>query len=197
MQPLVIRVVDENGAALGGVQIEARQTASDCRFGCNLFLFGRCPAPELEEAYRARFADLLDFATLPFYWWTYERERGRTEAARIGEMAAWCRERGIATKGHPLLWNHADPAWLPDDVEEVRRLSLARAHDCTEEYAGRIDVWDVVNEATHFDREGMRGTKQTRTWKETGVIELIRTAFAQAREANPRATLLINDYRTD
>ncbi len=175
----------------------AAQVAAQCRIGCNIYLWGRCPTPEQEDAYRDRFAGVFDFATLPFYWWSYEREQGHTEAERISKIAAWCEAQGIATKGHPLLWNYADPPWLPADVEQIRELSLQRAEDCPREFAGRIDTWDVVNEATHFDREGLRGVKQTRMWKEAGTVPLLRAAFARARAANPGATLLINDYRTD
>ena len=37
----------------------------------------------------------------------------------------------------------------------------------------------------------------TRMWEETGRIEFTKACFAHARAANPDATLLINDYRTD
>ena len=37
----------------------------------------------------------------------------------------------------------------------------------------------------------------TTMWQETGRIEFTKECFAQARAANPNATLLINDYRTD
>ena len=33
-------------------------------------------------------------------------------------------------------------------------------------------------------------------WKKLGQLELIRECFAHARQANPQATLLINDYCT-
>ena len=29
---------------------------------------------------------------------------------------------------------------------------MARIDDCVKRFAGLIDRWDVVNEATHFDR---------------------------------------------
>ena len=194
---LAVRVVDENGEPVPGVTIGAVQIASDCRFGSNVFLWGSLPTPELEAAYRTRFAELCDFATLPFYWWAYERRADETQAPRIEAIAAWCATNGIAAKGHPLLWNKEDPIWLPDDVEKVWERSLQRVDDCVGGFAGRIDVWDVVNEATHYDRADVRGVRQTRTWNEVGVTEMIRTACARARAANPAAVLLVNDYRTD
>jgi endo-1,4-beta-xylanase len=195
--PLVVLVVDQNDKPVEGVRIEIAQRAADCLFGCNLYMWGQCQPLEAEQAYRERFTAVFDFATLPFYWWAYEPQRGQTEAARLQRMADWCQQNGVRTKGHPLLWNWRDPPWLPDDVEQVKRLSLQRVEDCVRCFAGRIDVWDVVNEAVHFDRPELLGSRQTRMWKEVGRVPLIRAAFKRARDANPNATLLINDYRTD
>jgi GH35 family endo-1,4-beta-xylanase len=79
------------------------------------------PSPELEEAYRRRFAALLNFATLGFYWNAYEREQGKPDYAYTDRAAAWCREQGIRCKGHPLAWDYTpDPRWLPEDFAEIR-----------------------------------------------------------------------------
>jgi GH35 family endo-1,4-beta-xylanase len=62
-----------------------------------------------------------------------------------------------------------------------------------------IDRWDVVNEATHFDRPELadRAPKMTNAMTHVGPVEFTRHCFAAARAAGPKATLLINDYRTD
>jgi GH35 family endo-1,4-beta-xylanase len=67
-------------------------------------------------------------------------------------------------------------------------------------FRGLIDRWDVVNEATHFDREEFakrRAPKHTGMWKKVGQMEFTCECFTHARNAGPQATLLINDYRTD
>jgi GH35 family endo-1,4-beta-xylanase len=98
-----------------------------------------------------------------------------------------------------LAWNYAEPRWLPDDSDEIRRLQMARIDDCVSRFKGLIDRWDVVNEATHFEREEFmnRAPKMTRMWEKAGRVEFTREAFEHARRANPEAILLINDYRTD
>jgi GH35 family endo-1,4-beta-xylanase len=62
-----------------------------------------------------------------------------------------------------------------------------------------IQRWDVVNEATHFDRSEFlrRAPKMTSMWQQAGQMEFTRECFLHARKANPQAILLINDYRTD
>jgi GH35 family endo-1,4-beta-xylanase len=193
-----VRVVDAAGRPVAGAEVRVRQQRHAFLFGSNIYRWGRLPE-NLEEPYRRRFDALLNFATLGFYWWAYERERGKPRHDYAERVARWCAERGIARKGHPLAWNYAEQGWLPDDPATIRRLQMQRIEDCVSRFPGLIDMWDVVNEATHFDRNEFvkRAPKMTRMWKETGRMEFARECFRRARKANPDATLLINDYRTD
>ena len=128
-------------------KVEVQQTRHAFLFGCNIFSWGRLPDEKTERAYRQRFAELLNYATLPFYWWSYERRQGEPNHLHAEEVALWCQQQGILTKGHPLAWNHNDARWYPDDPRELFRLQLARIDDCVKRFAGLIDRWDVVNEA--------------------------------------------------
>ena len=194
-----IRVVDGQGAPVAGAEVKVQQTRHAFLFGSNIFLWGRAGNDRDEAAYRERFAALLNYATLPFYWPSYERRQGQPDHERIERIARWCQQQKIATKGHPLAWNYADPPWLPEDPEQVRRLQLDRIEDCVTRFAGLIDRWDVVNEAAHFERESFleRAPKMTRMWQQAGHMELVHQCFRQARQAGAHATLLINDYRVD
>ncbi|MFW6172008.1 MAG: endo-1,4-beta-xylanase [Planctomycetota bacterium] len=193
----LITVVDGAGRPVPGARVAIEQTRHEFLFGCNLYQFGRLG--DLEDAYRSQFAELFNYATLPFYWPQYEPRQGQPNHARIEKMARWCRAEGITPKGHPLAWNYMEPEWLPDDPAAVKRLQLARITDCVSRFRGLIDIWDVVNEATHFEREQFRkrAPKMTTMWEETGRIEFVDACFRAAREGRPDATLLINDYRTD
>jgi len=195
----VVVVVDAQGKPLPGARLKIEQTRHAFLFGCNIFRWGRLQNERLEHAYRRRFAALLNYATLPFYWWSYERERGKPNHDYTQRVARWCKEQGIVCKGHPLAWNHADPRWLPEKPDEILRLQLGRIDDCVGRFAGLIDRWDVINEVTHFDRQSFveRAPRYTAMWSRVGQVELARQCFLHARRANPRATLLINDYRTD
>ena len=194
-----IGISDADGRPLAGAEVQIEQTSHAFLFGCNVFLWGRVGSEADEALYRQRFADLFNYATLPFYWPSYEPRRDQPQHDRTEQIARWCREHQIVTKGHPLAWNFADPAWLPDDPEEIRRLQLARIGDCVGRFRGLIDRWDVVNEATHFERDEFlkRAPKLTKMWEKTGRVEFVHACFAEARRAGPEATLLINDYRTD
>lgn len=195
-----IRVIDASGKPVAGAKIAVEQKRHAFLFGCNIFVWGRLNEPDHEAAYRRQFAELLNYATLPFYWPAYEPRRGQPDHERTEKVARWCKDHGILTKGHPLAWNFADPTWLPDDLDEIRRLQMARIEDCVSRFAGLIDRWDVVNEAAHFEREEFakrRAPKMSAMWKKAGRMEFTRECFVHARQANPKAILLINDYRTD
>jgi GH35 family endo-1,4-beta-xylanase len=194
-----IAVLDAAGRPVPDAAIQVEQTRHAFLFGCNFFLWGHLPDARLEEAYRGRFAELLNYATLPFYWWMYEPAAGKTLEAHHRAVAAWCREHGISTKGHPLMWNYAEPAWLPAAPEEIHRLQLARVEDCVTRFRGLIDRWDVVNEATHYDRDEClkQAPKLSATWKQFGQAAMPAECFLRARRGNPAAVLLVNDYRTD
>jgi len=196
----VIKLVGPDGKPLKpGQTVKIAQRRHKFLFGCNIFKLARCKTETDNAAYADRFAELLNFATLPFYWWNYEREKGKPDDARTDEIVRWCKAHDITTKGHPLAWNWAEQNWLPDDPTEVMALQLKRIERCASRFKGDIDIWDVVNEATHYDRSNAtkNAPKLTAAIAKMGVAAYIRAAFNAARTANPNATLLINDYRTD
>jgi len=195
----IVTVVDSNGDAVNEAKIQIEQTRHSFLFGSNIFKWGHVGDEKGEAEYRRRFADVFNFATLPFYWPTYEPKKDEPIHDQIEPAARWCKQQGITCKGHPLAWNYAEPRWLPDDSQQILDLQLARIDDCVKRFSGLIDMWDVVNEATHFDRGEFkkRAPKYTAMWAEVGQIEFTRKCFLRARQANQRTTLLINDYRVD
>jgi endo-1,4-beta-xylanase len=201
MGTVSLRLTGPNGQPLSpGLSVRISQTRHKFLFGCNIFKLGRCRTVEDNAAYEKQFAELLNYATLPFYWWQYEGRKGRPDDERTEEIVRWCNAHGVTMKGHPLAWNYVDPRWLADCTpEEAMRLQFERIGRCAQRFKGKIDIWDVVNEATAYDREELkkRAPKLTQAIAKMGVPEYIRTAFKTARQANPQAVLLINDYRLD
>jgi GH35 family endo-1,4-beta-xylanase len=202
-----VLVVDAAGRPLPGASIKIEQTRHKFLFGCNIFWWG----PEEDRyrkggdqrhqaAYRSQFESLFNYATVPFYWMYYEPRPGGARHAYMDTLVKWCGDRGIAVKGHPLAWNWYDPSWLPTDSEDIHRRQLARIDECVARFAGRIERWDVVNEAAAYDRPKFVSEispKYSAMWKKVGRMELARECFAHARKANPKAILLINDFQLD
>ncbi|MFH1716211.1 MAG: endo-1,4-beta-xylanase [Planctomycetota bacterium] len=196
----VLRLIGPDGRPLpNGLTLAIEQKRHKFLFGCNIFKLGKCRTPEDNAAYEKHFDTLLNFATLPFYWWNYERQQGNPDDEQTEKIVRWCKAHNVTTKGHPLAWNYVDPRWLPKEPEEAMRLQLKRIGRCVEKFKNDIDTWDVVNEATHYDREQIKKQAPilTEAIRKMGVGPYVREAFKTARQANPKATLLINDYRTD
>jgi GH35 family endo-1,4-beta-xylanase len=181
-----------DGRPLADAEVDVALARHAFRVGANAFNAVGIDDKGLLLDYRARFRDLLDYATLPFYWGGYEKEPGQTDEARLDQLAAWCAEGDIACKGHPLVWHEVFPKWaaaLGDD-EVVERLER-RVREIVSRFAGRIDIWDVVNEATVSHRfDNAVGRRVVRD----GVASFVKRALGWAREANPGATLLYNDF---
>jgi GH35 family endo-1,4-beta-xylanase len=194
----VIKVLDAQGKGVAGVRVKLDQLRHDFLFGCNFFMFGRCGKPELEDPYRERFAALFNYCTLGFYWGSYEPEPGQPRYDYTGQVVDWTRGHGITCKGHPLVWDHpaGSPKWLPADPKEIQRLSDGRVRDLVSRFKGRIDIWDVVNEATHI-KDKLNSTKMAQWAAELGAVPYVAEALKVARAANAHATLVVNDYRTD
>jgi endo-1,4-beta-xylanase len=182
-----VTVRAEEGSPVVGAKVVAQQISSRFRVGCNIFGFDRFSTSEQNALYANRFAELFDFATLPFYWRGYEPERGEPQHAYREKTARWCEERGILAKGHPLAWtvDSGRPRWVEKlPAEESLAALEGRIRDCVSHFKGLINAWDVVNEPTHTSP--WPGTKST--------ADYVENCLRWAQQANRDAFLIVNEY---
>lgn len=185
-----LKVLNARGRPVPDATVDVEQTRHAFLFGCNIFPLFEYQG-EQHEQYGKQFAELFNYATLAFYWGAYEPEQGRPQAERNERIARWCQARGIVTKGHPLVWHEVYPRWAPTTREAVKPLLKERVRSIIKQFAGRIDIWDVVNEAT----VAQRFQNGIGDWaRQEGAVEMVAECLAWAREANPKATLLYNDF---
>ncbi|GHT26208.1 beta-xylanase [Planctomycetales bacterium] len=193
----VVFSVMRNGQPVPNASVDVKMTQHEFLFGCNIFMLDRFKATGENEDYAQKFADIFNFATLGFYWASYEWKRGEPNYAYSETVAEWCKEHNIRTKGHPLVWNYDDPKWLKDlPLEEIKRLQLERAAACAERFKEQINTWDVINEVVEWQNK-KHSPRLTELGLTLGKEELVKASFATVRKANPAATLLINDYVHD
>ncbi len=192
-----------NGAPLIGQDVIVQQLKHRVLFGSNWGestialandeLMGK--EKELAERRNHYFLQLFNQATLPFYWGRFEPQRGKPDTQRIMNTARWYQMQGCVTKGHPLCWHTLCADWLlPLTNHEILQAQIARIQRDVADFAGVIEMWDVVNEAVIMPIFDRYGNGITRICKELGRIALIRTMFETARATNPKATLLLNDF---
>ena len=193
-----LRVLNAGGKPAAGVKVIIEQLSHDFLFGCNFFLFDKCAQADQEQEYRRRFAALFNYCTLAFYWAGYEPQRGKPNYDYTDRVVEWTRSQAITCKGHPLVWDHPAgcPHWLPDEPGEIARLVTGRVKEIVSRFRGRINIWDVVNEATHLP-DRVNKTKMADWGSELGPVPYTAEPLRIARRANAEATLLVNDYRTD
>ncbi len=196
-----VTVLKADGQPLKGQDVTVAQTRHKMMFGCAAFNFlaslDEIPAQwrEVEEKRREAQMELLNSFTLPFYWGRFEPERGKPATERTLKAARYLKERGFVLKGHPLCWHTVTAPWLLElSNAEILKVQVERIHRDVADFRAVIDMWDVVNEAVIMPVFDKYDNGITRICKEMGRINLLRTMFAAARETNPNATLLINDF---
>lgn len=187
-----IRVVTADGWAVGGAQVHIEEVRQAFLVGCQANPLLRYTDPQQEATYEREFAALMNYATLASFGWSwYEQAPGQTQAAHLEAQARWCKKHGIVTKGHPLIFHEGYPDWAPADAEEARQVLRARVADTVSRFAGLVDIWDVINEAT----VSARHDNGVGHWvKRDGVEKTVSAALTWAHAANPKATLLYNDW---
>ena len=198
-----LRLMNADGTPVANRPVDILQTSHQFLFGCGVF-----EAVEMMEAnsdeqlafLRQRvdkWLGLFNYGTFPFYWGRYEPEPGKTAREATLKAAAWLRERNVTIKGHPLCWHTACADWLMQySNEEILRRQLERIHRDVTDFKDVIDLWDVINEVVIMPDFDKYDNAITRICKEKGRIALVKEVFAAAKESNPNATLLINDFNT-
>jgi len=189
-----------DGAPLADHDVVVRQTRHAFLFGCIGFDLidlanGTSQDPEYDGRLADAWFDVFNQTTLPFYWGTFEPERGAPRTERLLGAARWFTERGVAVKGHPLVWHTVQPGWLlglPD--AEVERLQRERIRRDVAAFRGVIDTWDAINEVVIMPVFTAEENAITPLARVKGRVEMIRMAFEEARAENPGATLLLNDF---
>jgi endo-1,4-beta-xylanase len=101
--------------------------------------------------------------------------------------------------GHNLCWHSQTPAWVFKDEKGnplTRDALLQRLHDhiqtVVSRYKGKINSWDVVNEALNED-----GTLRQSLWMKIIGEDYIVKAFQFAHDADPNVQLNYNDYNLE
>jgi GH35 family endo-1,4-beta-xylanase len=187
-------VLDRRGKPVSSARVRIEQVRHSFLFGCAALSLLKHADAGREQEYQKRFGDLFNFATLLTYWHDTDPEPGRRYFTLLDKQVDRLNAMGITVKGHPLILAGAFPKWAPADPDEVRRLTEQRILELVARYRGRIQVWDVVGDAT----TASGANNGLGAWaRKAGPAQFTADALTWARQANPTATLLYNDYKLD
>ena len=172
------------------------------RFAIGVALGGRVPG-DYSEAERALIVGQFNSVTPENCMkmaHLQPRER-QFDFAEADALVAFAQEHKMQVCGHTLVWakDERTPAWffLDGDKPASRELVLERMRTHIKtvvgRYRGKIASWDVVNEVLEDGDPYMRES----SWLKLTGTDFIVEAFRAAREADPDALLLYNDYNVE
>jgi GH35 family endo-1,4-beta-xylanase len=119
-------------------------------------------------------------------------------------------KNNIPAHGHILVWHESTPAWITEGSrDEVIKNMKDHITTVLKHFSGKINAWDVVNEAIKQDitateakgdwkkcvRTSVPGTPNP--WYEKLGSDYIELAFRTARAADPNVKLYYNDYNLE
>lgn len=183
---VTLTIVDSQGTPVRVAEVEIRQLNHDFLFGCAYPLEVDIPI-WVRDRYQSYFASLFNYATTEnaFKWYVLSRQG----YGQIDRMLEWTQSHSIKVKGHNLVWGNIPgsgsgvPVFLRTASRDEVRLALQeRIREAVSKYAGRIDIWDVVNEPFH-----------AKWFDEHFGEDYVEKSLEWSREANPNATLLVNE----
>lgn len=141
------------------------------------------------------------------------------EFTNIDKTLGWCKENGVALRGHTLVWHTQTPDWFfkegyKGEGKYVSRKEMIERLDSfiyqyltyvQDNYGDTVYCWDVVNEAVDPDKGDSSSYFMCRTeidgndngWYKTIGADYPEVAFTIARKyAAPGVKLIYNDYGT-
>ncbi|MGQ1891625.1 endo-1,4-beta-xylanase [Thermophagus sp. OGC60D27] len=125
-----------------------------------------------------------------------QRREGEFNFELADQFVKFGEENNMFIVGHTLIWHSQAPRWFfkDDEGNDVSKEVLIERmknhiHTVVGRYKGKVDGWDVVNEAILDD-----GSYRKSKFYDIIGEDFIKLAFQFAHEADPEAELYYNDY---
>jgi endo-1,4-beta-xylanase len=117
----------------------------------------------------------------------------RFDFSRADEIVSFAQRNSMAMRGHTLIFD--PPRWAPTQIttrEAAAKELLLEVTEPMQNYRGKFDSWDVVNEPINpYDNNP--GSYRNNFWYKLIGPDYIPMAFTAARAADPHATLVLNE----
>ncbi|GAA1798332.1 hypothetical protein GCM10009682_19890 [Luedemannella flava] len=129
-------------------------------------------------------------------WEFTEPSRNQYYFVKADAIAARAAALGVPMRGRVLVWHSQLPAWV-NAIASPTELATAMQNHINivmGRYKGRINAWEVVNEAFADNGSVRTSVFSARLGSNTSWIE---TAFRTARAADPAAKLCYADYNIE
>lgn len=206
-----LRVLDRRGQPVANAEFGVQQTRSHFNWGeqlwglDTLFRHGYADSDRVRH-FTELFTDCLNSANCLTYWTEAPRNDGPKHMEFQGEdkldgfaaQVNWALHNGLTPKGHPIFWSlpKAYPSWLSKyPIETQWKFIEVRVRNLVARFRGKVKIWDLVNEAMW---EPAPKNLPHRHWPhmetEDNICEYIIPVMRWAREEDPDALFIVNDY---
>lgn len=210
-QTCAITLTDWTGKPLKNASVRFQQVQSDFAFGENNyspdgFAQDGMWNSRAANAWRTLFPTLYNALNNTCYWTErhdnsmkrVEEHQGDVRLDSFEQVVQWANANGIMCKGHPVFWpvEKAIPKWLRryDYPTQLKFLEV-RVRSLIARFKGQVQTWDLVNEMMW---EPALKNLNKRNWPhletEENLVEYISQILTWAREEDPTAVFLLNEY---
>lgn len=137
-------------------------------------------------------------SAMEIFWALNSQSAGAFDFSGADDIADWAQGHGKLLRGHNLIWHEQTPKWYRgiNDAAYGEKMLIERVRGMCGRYAGRMHSWDVANEVITSETDRPDGLRKNKFLELLGPGYLD-TAFHTAREADPKALLVINDYNIE
>ena len=109
-------------------------------------------------------------------------------------LCDYAKQHDMQFRGHTLVWALALPHWFASyaNSRNAKGLMLNHIQKVVSHYAGKVDSWDVINEAL-LPSDGRSDGLRNSPWLQFIGPDYIEMAFREAAAADPHALLVWNE----
>lgn len=121
-------------------------------------------------------------------------EKDKYDFTLSDKFVAYGEKNKMFIHGHTLIWHSQLAPWMEKiaDSTEMKAFMQDHINTIVSKYKGKINSWDVVNEALNED-----GTLRQSVFLKTLGEKYLVDAFKLAAKADPKAELYYNDYNIE
>jgi GH35 family endo-1,4-beta-xylanase len=189
----VVCVRDHRGRPAAGLRVFVQQQGHEFRFGGMIPSLAVPPdiAPPPGSDYWPRFAEIFNDAQVYYSWEPGDPRAQEAFHAKLDKLLDWCEKNRLSVFAAPLIYAQIVGGWTGETPQRVERLVRECIHRELGRYRGRIQTWEIINETVPgmLERNSLGEWIAARTPREA-----MRLCLEWAREADPRARLLVNDF---
>ena len=198
----LLQMAAASAAATGGRVAEAESTPGLGAIAArNGYLFGSAAAEviDTDAAYRNLYIAQTKIVTtdVALKIGRIAPQPGPKHFESADRLLGFCDQHKIAMRGHCLMWNEWNPAWVTSMSTTERRMYFdSYIDEVVTRYSGRLQSWDIVNEP-FWPGHRAPGGFRVGPWYDAFGPDYVRRAFERAALVDRTTKFVLNEAQTE